>query len=270
MVWAVLLALLLAGGGWGWELTVVFTTDLHTSLVRLAKFRDVFRQADLVLDGGDAWEDTHRLTGEAEAWETMRRMGEYGYTAMVLGNHETYLGPRALGRILAETSFPVLATNLRAPLPTQPWALVERKGLRILILGVLWDLAVIWPGWELEEPYAALEEALAAVPPHDLFVLLAHMNTDRAFDLVRRLSRKPALVVLGHDHQVYLEPRVVEGVPVVQAGSRGKALGIVRLGPEGVQHYEILKPAETLPLAIPSGTFGVLGLFALLALLWRG
>lgn len=267
---SLLLAALLSLAGGAWELTVVFTTDLHASLGRLWEFRAIFEQADLVVDGGDTWEDTHRLTGEAQAWETMRQMAALGYTAMVLGNHETYLGPKVLERILAETPFPVLATNLRSPLPTQPWTLVEAQGLRILILGVLWDLAVVWPGWELRDPTSSIEETLASAPPHDLFLLLGHMNTDRAAELVRGLSRKPALFVLGHDHRVYLEPWYVAGVPLVQAGSRGKALGVVRLGPEGVRHYEMLKPPEVLPLAPPVSAFAVMGLFALLALLWRG
>ncbi len=270
MVWALLLALCFVWTGQGWELTVVFTTDLHTSLDRLTEFRELFWEADLVLDGGDAWEDTYRLTSEAEAWATMHTMTEFRYTAMTLGNHETYLGPKLLERILAETPFPVLATNLRSPLPTKPWALVETQGLRILILGVLWDLAVIWPGWELLDPHRALEEALASAPPHDLFILLGHLDMQRAAELVRKLTRKPALFVLGHNHKVYGEPLYVEGVPIVQAGSHGKALGVLRLGPDGVHHYEILKPREVLPLGVPQATFAVLGLFALLGVFWRG
>ncbi len=270
MVWALLLALGLSWAGLPWELTVVFTTDLHTSLGRLAEFRELFLAADLVLDGGDAWEDTHRLTTEAEAWATMRGMAELGYTAMVLGNHETYLGPRVLERLVAAAPFPVLATNLRSPLPTHRWALVEAQGLRILILGVLWDLAVVWPGWELLDPWMALEEALASAPSHDLFLLLGHMNTRRAAELVRKLSQKPALFVLGHDHKVYAEPIYVVGVPIVQAGSRGQALGLVRLGPEGIRHYEILRPREVLPLGLPPVTLAVLGLFALLGVFGRG
>lgn len=270
MVWILLLALGLSWVGQGWELAIVFTTDLHASLDRLAEFRELFLTADLVLDGGDAWEDTHRLTTEAEAWATMRGMAEFGYTAMVLANHETYLGPRVLERVVAEAPFPVLATNLRSPLPTKRWALVETQGLRVLLLGVLWDLAVIWPGWELLDPLYALEEALASAPPHDLFILLGHMDTQRAVKLVQGLSQKPALFVLGHDHRVYEKPLYVEGVPIVQAGSRGKALGFFRLGPDGIRHYEILRPREAIPLDIPQATFAVFGLFALLAAFWRG
>ncbi|MCS7239913.1 MAG: metallophosphoesterase [Candidatus Bipolaricaulota bacterium] len=268
MVRSLLLAALLSLPSWGWELTVVFTTDLHASLSRLEGFREFFAQADLVLDGGDAWEDTHRLTGEAEAWETMRGMAGFGYTAMVLGNHETYLGPKLFGRILAETPFAVLATNLRSSLPTTPWALVEAKGLRILILGVLWDLAVIWPGWELRDPQEAVEETLRSAPPHDLFLLLGHMDTSRALELARRLSQKPALFILGHDHEVYEKPFYVEGVPIVQAGSRGKTLGFVRLGPQGVCEYKTITvsepkslPTTWLPLAVVAFLLFVLPAF---------
>ena len=151
MVWLLLLAFVSFSGG-AWEITVAFTTDLHASLPRFPALEELLRGADLILDGGDTWEDPRHFTDESSAWETMRWMAKNGYSTMVLGNHETHLGPRLLGRILGEAPFPVLATNLRADFPTQRWVLLERKGVRILLVGVLWDLAMVWPGWEIRSP----------------------------------------------------------------------------------------------------------------------
>jgi len=263
MVWLLLLALVSVFGG-AWEITVAFTTDLHASLPRLPALEELLQGADLILDGGDAWEDPRHFTDEFSAWETMRWMAKNGYSAMVLGNHETYLGPRLLGRILGEASFPVLATNLRVDIPTKRWALLERKGVRILLLGVLWDLAMVWPGWEIRDPLVAILEALKDAPEYDLFLLLGHLDTERAKKLVEALPVKPALFILGHDHKMYEEPLWVQGVPIVQAGSFGKAVGLAVLSESGLKSYRLVKVPKPAELPGPP-----LWLFALLFLfLW--
>ncbi|MGQ9700298.1 MAG: metallophosphoesterase [Candidatus Bipolaricaulaceae bacterium] len=262
MVGLVLLILVLAVPAWAWEITVAFTTDLHAATARFPQLAPLLQAADVVLDGGDAWEDTRRFTTATEAWATMRWMGEAGYRAMVLGNHETYLGPRLLQEILEETPFAVLATNLRAPVPTQAYAVLEVKGVRILLLGVLWDLAVIWPGWEILDPLAAIGETLAQAPEHDLFILLGHMSTPRAVALAQQLPRKCDLFVLGHDHALYEEPLWVQGIPIVQAGSHGQAVGWALLGPEGLREYRLVRvPAPPELPALPFWPVLVLGLF---------
>lgn len=249
MVWALLLALACSVTAWGWEVTIAFTNDLHAYVGRLAAFSSTLSQADLVLDAGDTWEDTHRGTGAAEAWATMRAMAELGYDAMVLANHETYLGPRLLEELVGAAPFPVLATNLRSNLPTQRLVILEVKGVRLLILGVLWDLALVWPGWELEDPLKSVRAALAEAPPHDLFVLLAHLDFPRARALAAALPECD-LLILGHNHRFLTEPVWVGAVPIVQAGHRGEAVGMVRLTEHGLASYELIR--QPAPAALPS------------------
>lgn len=242
MVRVLLLALLVSVSASAWEITIAFTNDLHAYPERLLPFADVLAGADLVLDAGDTWEDTHRLTGAREARATLAAMIELGYDGMVLGNHETYLGPAVLGELVAAAPFPVLATNLRSPLPTQEWALLEVQGVRVLLLGVLWDLALVWLGWELRDPLEAIREALGQAPPHDLFVLLAHLDFGRLEALARALPNC-ALILSGHNHRFLESPVWVGGVPIVQAGNRGQAVGVVRLAPDGLVSYRFVRPA---------------------------
>lgn len=247
MVRALLLALLVSLSASAWEITIAFTNDLHAYPERLLPLAGVLAGADLVLDAGDTWEDTHRLTGAREARATLAAMVELGYDGMVLGNHETYLGPAVLGELVAAAPFPVLATNLRSPLPTREWALFEVQGVRVLLLGVLWDLALVWPGWELRDPLEAIREALAQAPPHDLFVLLAHLDFGKLEALARALPGC-ALIVSGHNHRFLEEPVWVGRVPIVQAGSRGQAVGVVRLTHDGLVGYRLVRPAP-----VPAG-----------------
>jgi 5'-nucleotidase len=251
MVLAVLLVLALAFPAWSWEITVAFTNDLHAYADRLRAFASILAQADLVLDAGDTWEDTVRRTGAQEAWATLRAMAEIGYDAMVLGNHETYLEPRLLAELVAAAPFPVLATNLRSNLPTKEWALREVRGVRVLILGVLWDLALIWPGWELRDPLESIRQALAAAPAHDVFILLAHLDLSRIVTLAQALPGC-ALIISGHNHLFLAEPVWVGSVPIVQAGARGEAVGVATLTEHGLASYSLVWRPVPAATGLPS------------------
>ncbi|HDI10850.1 MAG TPA: hypothetical protein ENF77_00800, partial [Candidatus Acetothermia bacterium] len=150
-----ILALSLPAGGW--EITIAFTNDLHASLERLPEIAPLLAQADLVLDAGDAWEDLDRLTGLPQAVEMAQKMGELGYDAMVLGNHEMLLGP-ALREVISAAPFPVLATNLEGDLPTQKYLLLSVGGLQVLVLGLLWKEYPwpLWPGIKMLDPIQAV------------------------------------------------------------------------------------------------------------------
>ena len=267
MVRALLLTLLVSASAGAWEITIAFTNDVHAYADRLLSLAPAFAGADLILDAGDAWEDTHRGTGAAAAWATLNAMAELGYSAMVLGNHETHLGPRLLTDLVSAARFPVLATNLRSPLPTQSWTLVEVRGVRILLLGVLWDLALVWPGWELYDPLESVRAALADAPAHDLFILLAHLDFGRLEALARALP-KCALVISGHNHRFLAEPVWVGSVPIVQAGHRGQAAGRVRLTERGLAGYELIR--QPMPAAWPAPWLASALALLLLVLCLRG
>ncbi len=233
----------------GWELRIAFTNDLHVALENLPALEPYLEGADLVLDAGDTWEDLYRLTGLSAAEEITRWMNRVGYTAKVLGNHDAYLGP-ALTELLPEVGFPVLGTNVRGIPGIAPWALVERKGLRILILGFLGPKRDVyfpyplWPKAEVLDPVASAREALERAPDHDLLIVLAHMSLRDAIALAESLPSCD-LLVLGHDHLFLEEPVWAGKVPIVEAGHRAQAVGIVTLGPEGLIDYELIRTGKT-------------------------
>jgi 2',3'-cyclic-nucleotide 2'-phosphodiesterase (5'-nucleotidase family) len=76
---------LFAAQALAWEITVTFTTDLHAVLPRFPDLTPFLNQADLILDGGDAWEDPRILSDEASAWATMQWMAKVGYSAHGFG-----------------------------------------------------------------------------------------------------------------------------------------------------------------------------------------
>ncbi|MFH1610137.1 MAG: metallophosphoesterase [Candidatus Bipolaricaulota bacterium] len=264
MVRALLLTLVLALPAWGWEITIAFTTDLHATLPLFPALAPILAQADLVLDGGDAWEDLTRLTGPGEAEAAMRWMGELGYDAMVLGNHEMYLGPK-LRRLIEGAPFAVVVTNLDG-LPVRRWALFEVRGVRVLVLGILgeeypWSL---WREVRLSDPVESVRTALAAAPAHDTLVLVGHMDLSLAKQVATAVP-ECSLFVLGHNHRFLTEPIWVGAIPIVQAGHRGQAVGVAKLTEEGLASYELIRhpsPAALPALWLPAA------LILLLLILW--
>ncbi len=236
---ALFLVFVAVAGAWAGEITIAFTNDLHAYVDNLRAWKSVLSGADLILDAGDTWEDTARGTKAPEAWATMEAMGELGYDAMVLGNHETYLGTQVLKEVIAAAPFPVLATNLRSDLPTQRWVLLQAGGLRVLVLGVMWDLVLRWPGWELLDPLESVQAALAEAPDHDLRILLAHVDLQRGKALAQALPELH-LMILGHNHLALEQPIWVGSVPLVQAGAHGRTLGLVRMNKTGFVSYQLL------------------------------
>ncbi|MBC7222327.1 metallophosphoesterase [Candidatus Bipolaricaulota bacterium] len=262
MAWILLLALFFPS--FAWEITVAFTTDLHAALPRLEALAPVLREADLILDAGDAWEDLTRLTGPSQAWTTQRMMATLGYKAMVLGNHEMYLGPLLL-QLLSDAPFPVVVTNVEGEIPVLRWLLLEAKGVRVLILGALWEEYPwpLWPKVKFTDPKESLPAALKEAPEHDLLIVLGHMDFARAKALAGVLQ-ECSLFILGHNHRFLEEPIWVGKVPIVQAGHHGEALGWARLGPEGLRSYELIKIPQ--PQALPN--FWLLPLFVSLFLVF--
>lgn len=267
MVWIIVFFVGISLSAGAWELSIVFTNDLHAAVDRLDAWSEVIRGADLALDAGDAWEDLTRLTGLGEAWATARRMGELGYDAMVLGNHDLCLGPPLLDLIKA-SPFPIVVTNLVGNLPVKHWLLWERNGIKVLILGLLWTRCPwpIWPDIGLRPPLQAVRAALSAVPDYDVLIILGHMELAEA-RLIAAQVPECDLFVLGHNHLLLREPIWVGKVPIVQAGHRANAVGYVRLSEKSFS-YELIEASKKISLPnfwAPT----ILGLGAMFLFHWR-
>jgi 2',3'-cyclic-nucleotide 2'-phosphodiesterase (5'-nucleotidase family) len=260
----VLIAAAIAIPGGAWQLEVAFTNDLHVALPRLPQIAPLLSQADIRLDAGDAWEDLYRLTDVGEALALAREMHRLDYAAMVLGNHEMYLGPE-LARVIREAGFPVLATDLITDLPVRKYVLLEANGVRVLVLGFLWtDLPwPLWPHLKLVDPIQAAREALASAPEHDALIFLGHMPLERAKRLAAAFPECD-LFILGHDHIWLEEPVWVGGVPIVEAGHRAGAVGLVTLTDRGISYRLVRTPK---PRPLPGHVLLALAAFLALALL---
>jgi len=176
-------------------------------------------------------------------------LSRMGIHAATLGNHDLDRGPEALARALTHCSFPIVVTNIDLPpehvlaRALQPFALFERAGKRLLIIGLLTpDVAFISsPGPEIHilnpngtKVQTRIRSIIKQHKP-DLVIALTHLGLEQD----RRLALNiPDINVIcgGHSHDL-LPPgkevavQHVDGrqTVIVQAGAGGITLGVLRI-----------------------------------------
>jgi len=224
-------------------LTILYTNDLHLRFSRLESIEEVI-QAErakgeplLLLDGGDAWQDTRVLYGWVwGAGEMVRWMNEVGYDAMALGNHEMYWGPARLDELAAAAEFPILCANL---VPSTRWkppfvsqSLIEIDGLRVLLVGVVTGYHLPYPDFpwlRYIRPAEGIQEALDEnTEAYDLLVALGHVSIRTARAIVQVIPEID-LFVTGHSHEETIDPVRQGDALIVQAGAFARKIGRLRL-----------------------------------------
>jgi 2',3'-cyclic-nucleotide 2'-phosphodiesterase (5'-nucleotidase family) len=196
-------------------------------------------RAVLVVDGGDWWQGTPEGALE-DGLPFVRALGSIGYDAMALGNHEFDLGTAPLERMLAEVELPALAANVRVSEGGErvdwvdPWRLVERGGLRVALVGLVYEQTPFITHPDARELHfadevAELRRVLAELPDDvDLVIPVTHCGVDVDRELAAAFPDLP-LIVGGHSHTWLRGGQRVGDVLVAQAGSKARALGRVDL-----------------------------------------
>ncbi len=166
-----------------------------------------------------------------------------GVDAAVMGNHELDYGQENFLSLLKEAKYPWLAANADIPGAQgllRPTAIIEGKGgLRIGILGLTTSELVTTThprnskGVQMTDPLVAANAQLAELTAKsDVQILLSHLG----FSEDRRMANQLKgidLIVGGHNHFLFAQPKQEGGKWIVQAGERGRWLGRMDLKIEG-------------------------------------
>ena len=216
----------------------------------------------LLLDAGDFSEGTlYHTVFSREALE-LRMMGAIGYDAVTFGNHEFDFYPSGLARMLGSAKakasrLPALViANLRfskddprdaelkksfLEYPVREYVVVERKGVRIGMFGLLGkdaaDDTPFSPPVTFGDPVEAARRVVAILRERemvDMVVCLSHGGTNpvRSRSEDENLAGKVPgidLIISGHSHTVLTKPRVVGDTYIVSAGPYGGRLGEIDL-----------------------------------------
>ncbi len=213
----------------------------------LRKLQENNPQGTIVLSAGDM------LSGTVEAdWlegqPVLAVMQRANVAAMALGNHEFNMPAERL--LKQSQTIPFLAANLfdkatgQRPAFAKPYVIVERDGVKVGVIGLATPESAFKAHprevgqYRFADPVDSARQAIGELRGKvDIIILLTHLGSDtdangkligEAAPLVQQAGALgAAAVVTGHSHKdVALE---ANGVPVVQAGSHGRAVGKVSL-----------------------------------------
>src|SRR5918992_5240049 len=266
-------------------LIVAATTDVHgrlrgydyyknapepgRSLARVATIVDSLRAVHpgrvVLVDAGDLLQGNPLTYVAARSpigstHPVIEAMNAAGYDAMAIGNHEFNYGLPVLERALAGARFAVLAANAYS-VDGRPafrrWAMVERGGVRIGIVGATTPGSMVWDREHLRgrlvirdivpEVRSAVAEARAAGADVVLTVLHSGLDERSSYDTAStglpgenvsaRVAREvPGIdvIVYGHSHREMADT-VIAGVLLMQPRNwaMSAAVAELRLEPQG-------------------------------------
>lgn len=262
------------------QLAIAYTTDVHGSyfpvnyitmqpsegcLARVKTAVDSLRQSlgkenFLFLDNGDFLQGQptvyyYNYIDTVSPHVSSQIYNYMGYDATTVGNHDIETGHAVYDRWRAQNDMPMLSANV-IDVTTgkpyfQPYAVFNRGGLKIAVLGMLtpaipcWLPNVLWDGMRFED---MVESARKWIPfiketeKPDLIIGLFHSGHDElktTGGIVENASVKVArevpgldAVLMGHDHQLYKEDIVnIAGdtVKVLNPANNARYLGLVNV-----------------------------------------
>jgi 2',3'-cyclic-nucleotide 2'-phosphodiesterase (5'-nucleotidase family) len=241
------------------RITIIHTSDLHShfrneqsprklgGFARVKTKIDEIRQArpdSLLLDSGD-WSEGNIFFTLNSGEATQRMLEEFGYDAIVLGNHDWLAGPRELFEAFKASGMkvPVLSANLNFDgLPSDiplgkylpPYIVKTVAGKKIGIFG-LSTFQLIFDHFFMPvnvlEPLRAsktMVKYLREVEKVDVVIALTHLGKETDA-ILARMVKGIDIIVGGHSHVLYTEPRYVNGVPIVHTGMWGQHIGEYQL-----------------------------------------
>jgi len=236
---------------WG----IIHTNDFHDRLSPDAASRIVKLVQDcdipnVVLDAGDCIKAGNlgaSITQE-RIWDVMRKVG---YDAITMGNRETHPMLSVVRGKLAGAPCPILSANQVAKtgplnLPFTTHITVERCGLSIGVIGVTIPMVTrrskMSIAWDtvFEQPIDTVKQLTQMLRPQvDVLIALTHIGIAEDRALAAAVPELD-LIVSGHSHRLHSEPEVVDGVPILQAGSFGRFAGMATMdGPKLVDYAMI-------------------------------
>lgn len=201
-----------------------------------------------------------------------------GVDAAVLGNHDLDLGTQTLAKIIQRSgNFPVLSANLHAPEQLQPWvypaALLDVKGVRVGIIGLTTAAQMKGPDahtLNFANPVQVVKNLLPVLRPYcHVLIVLSHLGYCTASTSAtvtgygdRQLAEHLPfgavdLIIGGHTHHILNETglssqNIVNGIPIVQAGTLGRFLGEVTITLRDRHHAAVTDARLTVTADLPA------------------
>jgi 2',3'-cyclic-nucleotide 2'-phosphodiesterase (5'-nucleotidase family) len=228
-----------------YHLTILHTNDIHGhELMNLARQATLIKEIRakeanvLVLNAGDVFVDgkyQFKFYGELE----FALLNALGTDALTLGNNEFKAtnGPAAQKYLYArinQAKFPVLCANVLLAkngsylYNVKPYIVFNVKGVKIGIFGVSTNEIGRYKqaeGFTVLDQIATAKKIYSEVATQaDIVLALTHIGYKQDRFLAKAVPGVAAIVG-GHSHTLLMKPKLVAGVPIVQAGKYDKYMG---------------------------------------------
>jgi 2',3'-cyclic-nucleotide 2'-phosphodiesterase (5'-nucleotidase family) len=258
------------------QITILHTNDMHATFLPAEAFwirtspkplvggfnelafavdsiRNV-KAATLLLDAGDLMTGnpiTDRVYRGAEGGALVEMLNLIGYEGWTPGNHDFDISYDNFRNLAAVARFPVVTANLvdeksGKPVAGKEYLLLEKGGLKIGVFGLMssefYNLVSqnSTVGVKLLPPEETARRMVELLRPKtDLLIALSHQGVWGDSALAVKVKGID-VIVGGHSHTRLTQPKFVNGVVIVQAGSNAQNLGILDLTIENksVTHFD--------------------------------
>lgn len=276
-------------------ITILFTHDLHSQFLPIStkdgesggyarlytlleNERAAAKGATVTLDAGDFSMGSFFQTIYATDAAELRILGDLGYDATTLGNHEFDFRQSGLVNMLnnavakGDKKVPIVLGNYYPPEEaTEVWEaynnygikdyiVIEKEGVRFAVFGLIGaDSHSNAPmsGMVFEDPIERAQEIVAEIKANedfDYIVCLSHAGTSsnekesEDHNLAKKVNGID-IIISGHTHTTIKEPIQVNNTWIVSAGSNARNLGVLKLngshGNTELVSYSLKKVNET-------------------------
>ncbi|MCX6641071.1 MAG: bifunctional UDP-sugar hydrolase/5'-nucleotidase [bacterium] len=191
----------------------------------------------IVLDAGDEFTGTpvSSITKGKSQFDVLNLIHP---DAFEIGNHEFDVGWENLKSRIKEAKFSVLCSNVFDTSSNSSIAsssvIVTKDGVKVAVIGVIMGnlagsvMGSALPGMRVDDPVKIVNLLLDGLEPQtDLQIALTHEGVEQDQRLAQGCPRLD-LIVGGHQHVRLFDPVVENGVPILQAGSKGEYLGMFK------------------------------------------
>ena len=194
----------------------------------------------LYVNAGDMFRGSV-IDAEYRGLSTIDLMNSLSPDVSTIGNHEVDYGLAHLLFLEKCARFPIINANLLVTLNNarlfQPYLQKEVGGLKILFIGILTEEVLAMTksekviGTFIDIEAAAKEIGIICdnyrTRHTDMVVLLTHIGIEADRQLAQLLDPDWGvdLIIGGHSHTLMEEPEIVNGVPIVQAGTGSGHIG---------------------------------------------
>ena len=242
------------------KLTILHSNDFHGDflpkteegveiggLARLAGYVNKVRQEKenvIYAVAGDMFRGSV-IDSEYQGLSTIDLMNTLRPDVATIGNHEVDYGFAHLLFLEKCTKFPLINANLFITMNNSriftPYINVDVGGMRIMFIGILTEeVLASTKGEKIIGTFIDLEAAAKEVGiicdnyrtvRTDMTVLLTHIGYENDEKLAELLDPDWGvdMIIGGHSHTFMEQPEIVQGIPIVQAGTGSSVIGQIDL-----------------------------------------